>query len=98
MADVKTGPDRDRAPVRIGVSMAIELDDDGHIEATLGREGDVAGDPLGYVKAIRAGVDSLESTLAEAVRAARRQRMTWEEIGDAFWVTRQSAWEKYALD
>ncbi len=98
MTEVKTGPRRERAPVRIAASMAIELDEDGHIQTTFGREGDIAADPLGYVKAIRAGVASLEASLEEAVHAARRQRMTWEEIGAALGVTRQSAWEKYAID
>jgi hypothetical protein len=98
MTEVKTGRRRERAPVRIAVSMAIELDEDRHIQATLGREGDIAADPIGYVKAIRAGVTSLEASLEEAVHAARRQRMTWEEIGAALGVTRQSAWEKYAID
>lgn len=98
MTEVKTEPQRERAPVRIAVSMAIELDDDGHIKTTLGRQGNIAADPLGYVKAIRSGVASLEGSLEEAVHAARRQRMTWEEIGAALGVTRQSAWEKYAID
>ena len=89
---------RRRAPVRISVSLAIELDEDGHIQTVLGREGDLGSDPLGYIKAVAAGRGSLESTLEEAVHTARRQRMTWEEIGTALGVTRQSAWEKYAVD
>jgi hypothetical protein len=89
---------KDRAPVRIGLSVHIELDEDGHVQVELGRNGDVAADPLGYVKAVRAGVRSLEETVEPAVHAARRQRMTWDEIGAALGVTRQSAWERYAVE
>ena len=95
MVDMKT---RERSPVRISVSLAIELDEDGHIQTVLGRDGDVGADPLGYIRAVAAGRGSLEGTLEDAVRAARRQRMTWEEIGTALGVTRQSAWEKYSVD
>jgi hypothetical protein len=31
-----------------------------------------------------------------AVKAARRDRASWEQIGQALGVTRQAAWEKYA--
>ena len=37
-----------------------------------------------------------EQAIKDAVRAARRQRMSWTEIGDALGVTRQSEWEKYS--
>lgn len=89
---------RPRAPVRISVSLAIELDEDGHIQTVMGREGEVGSEPLGYIRAVAAGRRSLEATLEEAVHMARRQRMTWEEIGSALGVTRQTAWEKYAVD
>lgn len=89
---------RERAPVRVKVSARIELDEDGHIQVELGQEGDVASDPLRYVEAVRRGVESLENTIEDAVRSARKQRFTWEEIGKALGVTRQSAWEKYSLD
>lgn len=93
-----TAEGRERAPVRMSVSLAIELDEDGHIRTVLGREGDLGDDPLGYIKAIVAGRAALDGTLEDAVHAARRQRMTWEEVGAALGVTRQSAWEKYAVD
>lgn len=89
---------RERASVLLRVSLGIELDQDGHIQTVLGREGDISADPLGYIKAVAAGRGSLEGTLQEAVQAARRQRMTWEEIGGALGVTRQSAWEKYSVE
>ena len=87
-----------RAPVRVAVSVQIELDEDGHIQVTLGRNGEVSADPLGYLKAVRAGMTSLDETVQDAVHTARRQRMTWDEIGAALGVTRQSAWEKYSTD
>ena len=88
----------ERAPVRVAVSARMELDEDGHIQVTVGREGDIAADPLRYLEAVRRGLESLEETLGDAVRAARKQRLTWEEIGTALGVTRQSAWEKYSVD
>jgi hypothetical protein len=88
---------RKRAALRASVSLAIELDVDGHIQTTFGRDGEVDNDPLAYLKAIRAGVRMLEEQgVKDAVRAARRQRMSWTEIGEALGVTRQSAWERYS--
>lgn len=92
-------PERQRAPVRAKVSVGIELDEDGHIQVTVGQDGDIAADPLRYVEAVRRGLESLEKeTMERAVHLARKQRFTWEEIGTALGVTRQSAWEKYSID
>ena len=86
-----------RGTVRVSMSLQVELYESGHIQTTWGRDGDVADDPLGYLKAIRKGSEMLEEqAIKDAVRAARRQRMSWTEIGDALGVTRQSAWEKYS--
>jgi len=91
------GPKRKRAARRVSVSLHIELDEDGYCQITWGRDGEVDDDPLGYLKAIRKGAGVLEEQgIKDAVRAARRQRMSWTEIGDALGVTRQSAWEKYS--
>ena len=82
----------------MSVSVEIDLAEDGHLRVARGESGDVAADPLGYLRAVRAGITSLEEALEPAVHAARRQRMTWEEISNALGVTRQSAWERYALE
>jgi hypothetical protein len=88
---------RKRASLRASVSLHIELDEDGYIQTTFGRDGKVDKDPLGYVKALRRGLTMLEEQgIKDAVKAARRQRMSWAEIGDALGVTRQSAWERYS--
>jgi hypothetical protein len=88
---------RNRRPLRVSVSLQIELDEDGYIQTTFGRDGKIDSDPLGYLKAIRRGATMLEDQgIKDAVKAARRQRMSWAEIGEALGVTRQSAWEKYS--
>ena len=84
-------------PIRVSTSLQVQLHEDGYIETTWGRDGEVDDDPLGYIKAIRRGVQMLEEHgVKDAVRAARRSRMSWAEIGDALGVTRQSAWERYS--
>ena len=90
-------PKRKRAALRVSTSLHIELDEDGYIETRWGRDGEVDEDPLGYLHAIKRGLSMLEEQgIKDAVRAARRQRMSWTEIGDALGVTRQSAWERYS--
>ena len=68
MTEPTTGrrPDAERAPVRVAVSARMELDEDGHIQVTVGREGDIATDPLRYLEAVRRGVESLEGLLTRA--------------------------------
>jgi hypothetical protein len=79
------------------MSLHVQLHENGHIKTTWGRDGEVDDDPLAYIKAIRRGLTMLEDQgIKDAVRAARRQRMSWAEIGDALGVTRQSAWERYS--
>ena len=80
------------------VSVEIQLAGNGHVRVTLGISGDLKEDPIGYIRAVSKGVESLSSTLEDAVHTARRQRFTWNEIGDALGITRQSAWEKYAVE
>jgi hypothetical protein len=60
--------------------------------------GDVKANPLGVLKGLANASRSIESKLTEAVREARRQRFTWEEIGAAIGITRQAAWERFSLD
>lgn len=76
--------DRDSPTVRVSVELQISGSIDEH--------------PLDVIGGIAKGTVSLESTLRQAVAIARRQRYTWEEIGQALGVTRQSAWERFATD
>jgi hypothetical protein len=69
-----------------------------HVELTLGVEGRIEDDPLAVLRGITTGVESLQPVLREAVHAARQQRLTWDEIGQALGVTRQSAWERFGAD
>lgn len=69
-----------------------------HVTVTLGISGEIDDHPLAVISGITEGTRSLEPTLRQAVAIARRQRHTWEEIGQALGTTRQSAWERFATD
>jgi DNA-directed RNA polymerase specialized sigma24 family protein len=60
--------------------------------------GDWSTDPLTVIDGITAGVKGMEPPLRQAVKLARRQGHTWEEIGKALGVSRQSAWERFSTD
>lgn len=75
------------------VAQAVEL-----LVATLetAREsGDFDGKPLGVIKALRMAQTYLGTQIASAVGAARARELSWEQIGDALGVTRQTAHERY---
>ncbi|RYV49466.1 hypothetical protein [Pengzhenrongella frigida] len=51
-----------------------------------------------HVKAIRAARDTLNAAdlhLRQAVHEARRQGVTWQQVGDTLGTTRQSAQERF---
>jgi len=58
--------------------------------------GDSSTDPLTVINGITAGVKGMEPPLRAAVKLARQQGHTWEEIGKALGVSRQSAWERFS--
>ena len=58
--------------------------------------GDWSTDPLTVINGITAGVKGMEPPLRAAVKLARQQGRTWEEIGKALGVSRQSAWERFS--
>jgi hypothetical protein len=60
--------------------------------------GDWSTDPLIVIDGISAGVRGMETPLRAAVKLARQQGHTWEEIGKALGVSRQSAWERFSAD
>lgn len=53
------------------------------------------GKPLGVIKALRMAQTYVGSQISTAVGAARAQDLSWEQIGDALGVTRQTAHERY---
>ena len=69
-----------------------------HVRVSLGISGDADSDPLAVISGINEGVRSMDPELRDAVARARQLRYTWEEIGDALGVTRQSAWERFSLE
>jgi hypothetical protein len=58
--------------------------------------GDWSTDPLTVIEGITAGVKGMEPPLRAAVSLARQQGRTWDEIGKALGVSRQSAWERFS--
>lgn len=52
-------------------------------------------DPIAAIVAIGKLTDQAEAKLREAVREARRTGRTWEEIGAALRISKQSAWQRF---
>jgi hypothetical protein len=57
--------------------------------------GEFDGRPLAVIKALRVTQTHIGSQLAAAVGAARARELSWEHIGEALGVTRQTAHERY---
>lgn len=75
-----------------------EVGDKVHVRVDMNITGDWSTDPLTVIEGITAGVKGMEPPLRGAVRLAREQGHTWEEIGKALGVSRQSAWERFSAD
>lgn len=52
-------------------------------------------DPLRVIAGIQESQRVLEKWQRKAVRAAREQGATWDDIGSACGVSRQAAWERF---
>jgi hypothetical protein len=65
------------------------------VEVTLTVDGDWRADPLKLIAGIREGSRSLERWQRKAVNAARKRGLSWDEIGAAYGVSRQAAWERF---
>lgn len=52
-------------------------------------------DVLGHLPEAAAVAQQVEATLAEWVGIARLRKISWQRIGDALGMTRQSAWERF---
>jgi hypothetical protein len=51
---------------------------------------------LGTLRPAAAAVGTVEQTLQQHVESLRRRGVTWERIGAALGVSRQSAWERFS--
>ena len=56
---------------------------------------DLPQDPLSALRALNEHEHELERIRREQVVAARAAGASWQQIGDALGVTRQSAWESF---
>jgi len=72
--------------------------DEVRVEVTLTIDGDWRSDPLKVIGGIQKGNRTLDQWQRKAVKAARKQGRTWDEIGSACGVSRQAAWERFAKD
>ena len=68
------------------------------VEVTLTIDGDWRSDPLKVIAGIHQGSRNLDHWQRKAVKAARKQGRTWDEIGTACGVSRQAAWERFSKD
>jgi len=57
--------------------------------------GEFDGRPLAVIKALRVTQTHIGSQISAAVGAARARELSWEHIGEALGVTRQTAHERY---
>lgn len=71
---------------------------DVRVDVTLTIDGDWRSDPLKVVAGIRQGSRELDRWQRKAVKAARKQGLSWEQIGVACGVSRQAAWERFSTD
>lgn len=62
---------------------------------TARKAGEFDDRPLAVIKALRVTQAHVGSEIAAAVGAARAQELSWEHIGEALGVTRQTAHERY---
>jgi hypothetical protein len=76
----------------------VESTDEVRIEVTLTIDGDWRSDPLKVMSGIREGSRSLDRWQRKAVKAARKQGRSWDDIGAACGVSRQAAWERFSTD
>ena len=54
-------------------------------------------DPLEALRELTHGEAELDRLRVERVRAARAAGASWEQVGEALGVTRQSAWEQFTV-
>ena len=68
------------------------------VAVTLTLSDDWKDDPLRVISGISDGAKALAKWQRKAVKVARQQGRTWDEIGDAAGVSRQAAWERFSTD
>jgi hypothetical protein len=68
------------------------------VKVTLGLTGDVDGEPMKVIAGIVEGTKMLERQLRDSVAQARTLGSSWEQIGQALGVSRQSAWERFSTE
>ena len=65
------------------------------VSVTLTVEDGWKSDPMRVIVGIQQSQRTLEKWQRKAVRAAREQGATWDDIGTACGVSRQAAWERF---
>ena len=77
------------------VDVNEKLDIDPLVSVTLTVEDGWKSDPMRVIAGIQESHRTLEKWQRKAVRAAREQGATWDDIGTACGVSRQAAWERF---
>ena len=75
-----------------------EIVDDHMVAVTLTLSDGWKDDPLRVISGISDGAKALAKWQRKAVKVARQQGRTWDEIGEASGVSRQAAWERFSTD
>jgi hypothetical protein len=76
----------------------LESPDEVHVEVTLKIDGDWRSDPLKLLTGLQHGARSLDRWQHKAANAARKQGLSWDDIGTACGVSRQAAWQRFSTD
>lgn len=58
--------------------------------------GDWEADPIGALRECRRAATALEKAMTQTVAAARVAGQSWEAIGDALGVKKQTAWQRFS--
>jgi uncharacterized NAD(P)/FAD-binding protein YdhS len=58
--------------------------------------GDWEADPIGALRECRRAATALEKAMTQTVAAARDAGQSWEAIGDALGVKKQTAWQRFS--
>lgn len=76
----------------------LEAHESSLVAVTLTLGDDWKSEPIAVLRGIREGARNLDRWQRRAVRLARDQGHTWDEIGKACGVSRQAAWERFGSD